>query len=103
LLAPQITRNVVIDVCVMRVRCVGETGGRRAVATVELIDRYDPVTGFTAMQRLTGWHASIVAIAAANGRIRPGVVSVESCLPGAAIVEEARRRGFAITERVELE
>ncbi|MBE3134653.1 MAG: saccharopine dehydrogenase NADP-binding domain-containing protein [Acidobacteria bacterium] len=102
LLGPQIGRDVVVDVCVMRVKCVGETGGRLAVATVELIDRYDPATGFTAMQRLTGWHASIVAIAAAQGKIRPGVVPVESCLPGATIVEEGRRRGFAISERVEL-
>jgi lysine 6-dehydrogenase len=102
LLGPQVTRPHIEDVCVMRVTCKGVTGGRAAQATVELIDRYDPATGFTAMQRLTGWHASIVAIAAGMGRIAPGVVSVERCLPGAVIVEEARRRGFAITERVDV-
>jgi len=102
LLGPQITRPTVEDVSVMRVVCKGRTGGRRAQATIELVDRYDPATGFTSMQRLTGWHGSIVAIAAAAGRIRPGVVSVERCLPGAVIVEEARRRGLAITERVDL-
>jgi lysine 6-dehydrogenase len=102
LLGPQITRPHIEDVCVMRVVCRGQTGGRPAQATVELIDRYDAGTGFTAMQRLTGWHASIVAIAASKGRIAPGVVSVERCLPGAVIVEESRRRGFAITERVDV-
>lgn len=102
LLAPQVTRTEIEDVCVMRVVCQGQTGGRPAQATIELVDRYDPATGFTGMQRLTGWHGSIVCIAAVEGRITPGVVSVELCLPGATIVEEARRRGFAITERVDV-
>jgi lysine 6-dehydrogenase len=102
LLGPQITRPSVKDVCVMRVVCKGRTGGRLAQATVELVDWYDPATGFTAMQRLTGWHASIVAIAAARHRITPGVISVERCLPGEVIVEEARRRGIVITDRVDL-
>ncbi len=99
LLGPQITRPEVEDVCVMRVVCTGKTGGGPATATVELIDRFDPATRFSAMQRLTGWHASIVLIAAVEGRIPHGAVSVERCLPGAVIVEESRRRGLAITER----
>jgi hypothetical protein len=52
------------------------------------------------MQRLTGWHASIMAILAAQGRIRCGVVPVELAVPGPIIVKEARRRGFSIKERV---
>jgi len=31
---------------------------------IEIVDRYDERTGFTAMQRLTGWHGSIMLIAA---------------------------------------
>jgi lysine 6-dehydrogenase len=100
LLGPRITRPVVKDVCVMRVKCTGTTKGQPAEALVELTDRYDEKTGFTAMQRLTGWHASILLIAAASRRVRRGVVSVESSLPGKAIVDECKRRGFAITERV---
>jgi lysine 6-dehydrogenase len=84
----------------MRVRGDGEKDGQPATAIVELIDHYDAATGFSAMQRLTGWHASIMLIAAVNGRIRPGVVSVERALAGAAVVEEALRRGFAITTAV---
>ena len=61
LLAPQICRSEVKDVCVMRVKGIGTTKGKRAEATVELVDRYDEQTGFTAMQRLTGWHGSIPA------------------------------------------
>ena len=84
----------------MRVKGIGTTKGRRAEAVVELIDRYDEQTGFTAMQRLTGWHGSILLIAAVNGMVRRGVVSVELALPGRTIVTECRRRGFAMTDDV---
>jgi lysine 6-dehydrogenase len=100
LLEPKITSTEIRDIAVMRVKCVGEKDGRRAEAVVELIDSYDEKTGFTAMQRLTGWHASIVAILAAQGRVDRGAVPVELAVPGRVIVEEVRRRGFAMEERV---
>ena len=100
LLAPQICRDEVKDICVMRVKGIGTTKGKRAEATVELVDRYDEKTGFTAMQRLTGWHGSIMLIAAVTGMTRRGAISVELALPGKTIVDQCKRRGFAITERV---
>jgi lysine 6-dehydrogenase len=99
LLQPKIGREAIRDVCVMRVTGTGETNGQPASATVELIDRYDEATGFTAMQRLTGWHAAIMLIAAVNGRTARGVLPVELALSGRDVVEECRRRGIAITER----
>lgn len=96
LLEPHIDRGEVRDICVMRVRGDGEKNGQPASATVELVDRYDEKTGFTAMQRLTGWHASIMLIAAVTGRTPRGVVSVERALSGGVVVDEARRRGFDI-------
>jgi lysine 6-dehydrogenase len=100
LLEPRIVRSEVRDVCVIRTKCVGALGGQPAEAVVELVDYYDEATGFTGMQRLTGWHASIVAILAAQGRISPGATPVELAVPGPPMVEEARRRGFDIEERV---
>lgn len=100
LLSPKICRDEVRDICVMRVKGIGTTKGRRAEALVELVDRYDERTGFTAMQRLTGWHGSILLIAAVNGMVRRGAVSVELALPGKTIVTECKRRGFAMTETV---
>lgn len=100
LLGPQIERGEVRDVCVMRVRGDGLKDGRETAAIVELIDRYDEATGFTAMQRLTGWHASIMLIAAVNGRTPRGVIPVERALPGSQVVEDARRRGLAIRSRL---
>jgi len=96
LFEPQIRRPEVRDVCVMRVEAVGKKAGQEAKAIVELIDRYDAATGFTAMQRLTGWHASIIAILAARGKLTRGALPVELAVPGKTIVEEARLRGLAI-------
>ena len=42
-------------------RIKGIKDGRHAVAQVDLVDLYDEATGFTAMERTTGWHAAIVA------------------------------------------
>lgn len=101
LLEPHIgaTSVAVRDVCLMRVKAIGERGGRGAEATVELIDRYDEETGFTAMQRLTGWHAAIVLGLAVRGQLPAGVRSVES-ISGSLIVSEGRRRGWAFAESV---
>ena len=86
------------DVCVMRVVATGERGGRPASAVVELVDRYDEATGFTAMQRLTGWHAAICLELAVLGRLEAGVIPVER-VPGDLVVDEGRARGWDIRER----
>jgi lysine 6-dehydrogenase len=101
LLAPRIGAGAdpVRDVCVMRVKAAGELGGRRAEAVIELIDRYDVATGFTAMQRLTGWHAAICLGLAVRGRLAAGVVPVEM-VPGDLVVAEGRARGWEIRERI---
>ncbi|MEW5981387.1 MAG: saccharopine dehydrogenase C-terminal domain-containing protein [Acidobacteriota bacterium] len=100
LLEPRIgsAGTLVRDVCVMRVTASGMRRQRAASVTIELVDRYDEVTGFTAMQRLTGWHAAIIAGLAVRRRLPAGVVAVER-VPGELIVSEGRRRGWAITER----
>lgn len=99
LLKPKITDPEVRDICVIRVKCKGEKEGKKAEAVVDLIDLFDETTGFTSMQRITGWHASIVAILAACGRIEKGVVPIEK-VSGSTIVNEARFRGFSIAEKV---
>ena len=103
LLEPKIMASRIIDVGVIRVRCVGEKEGKNVEVFVELMDHYDEATGFTAMQRLTGWHASIMAILAARGKLPRGVIPVELAVPGATIVREARKRGFHIEEISEME
>jgi len=88
------------DVVALRVRCVGEKENQSAEVVLDLTDYYDDETKFTAMERTTGWHASIVAIMMASGMTPHGVKPLEIAVPGAAFVKELRRRGIKLSERV---
>ena len=100
LFGPRIVDPSARDVAVSRAVVHGWKGGRAAVAPVELFDAYDEGTGFTAMERTTGWHAAIVAGMIARGEIPPGAHPVETGVPPKRFVDEARKRGLSITERV---
>jgi lysine 6-dehydrogenase len=86
------------DLVIVRVEAVGRTGGRPARVRVELIDRYDEATGFTAMERTTGWDGALKAILNAHGRTPRGVVPAELAVSGPDYAAELRRRGFTLTE-----
>lgn len=101
LLAPQLNAERVVDICLMRATGVGGKEGREVTFTVELVDRYDPVTGFTAMERLTGWHAAIMAQFIGRGEVPPGVWPLEKAIPASRFMDEVRKRGFEISERWE--
>ena len=100
LFEPKVSAPMVNDVCIIRAHAVGIKNGRETSAVVEVIDYYDPATGFTSMQRTTGWHLSIVASLMAQGGTPVGSVPLELAVAGDAFVREARRRGFNISERV---
>jgi lysine 6-dehydrogenase len=97
---PQVRRPVMRDVCLIRARATGLKDGRPAAAQVDLVDRYDEATGFTAMERTTGWHAAIVAAMLARGEIPPGAAPLEVAVPARDFVKQARLRGFVINEQV---
>jgi len=99
LFEPQVRQDDVEDVCIIRVHAIGKRDGHRTESVVELIDYYDQTTGFTAMQRTTGWHLSIVAAMMAKEEIPVGSMPLELAVPAEAFVREARIRGFHITEQ----
>ncbi len=88
------------DLVIVRIKSRGQKDGRQAEAFVEVIDYFDQATGFTAMERTTGWHASIVAIFNARGITPRGVKPVETAVPGHLFVRELRRRGIPLEEKV---
>ena len=67
---------------------------------MDLIDYDDESTGFTAMERTTGWDASIVAIMMAQGKIKKGAIPVELAVPGDYFVAELERRGITLTVKL---
>lgn len=101
LFEPKVTFRGDKDIVIVRVKAVGKREGREAEAVVELIDRFDEETGFTAMERTTGWSAAIVAQMMARGQTPRGAGGVETFVPAQPFVEELRRRGLNVTERVE--
>jgi lysine 6-dehydrogenase len=101
LLEPKVTTPLIRDVCVMRAVGVGEKGGRPARVTVDLVDRHDPATGFTGMERLTGWHAAILMALQARGRIAPGAHRMEQAVRAGEVMAELERRGIPHTIRWE--
>jgi lysine 6-dehydrogenase len=89
------------DIVLVRVKALGKKGGHPAQALVELVDRFDEKTGFTAMERTTGWDAAIVAEMMAHGLTPRGAGGVENFVPAAPFMNELRRRGFHIKEIVD--
>jgi lysine 6-dehydrogenase len=100
LFEPKVTFPGDKDIVIVRVKAVGKKEGRDAEAVVEVIDYFDEATGFTAMERCTGWSAAIVAEMMAEGRTPRGAGGVETQVPARAFVEELRRRGIEVTEQV---
>jgi lysine 6-dehydrogenase len=101
LLEPKITAPVIRDICLMRAVGVGEKDGRAARVTVDLVDRYDEATGFTAMERLTGWHAAVMMGLQARGRIAPGAHRMEQAVKAAEVMAELEKRGIPHSVRWE--
>lgn len=86
------------DLVIVRVLAKGKKDGCRAQVLLDLIDRYDQATGFTAMERTTGWDGSLKAILNAQGVTPRGVHPAEVAVPGPLYAAELRKRGFSLTE-----
>lgn len=102
LFEPKVTFPEDKDLVIVRVRAVGKKEGREAEALVELIDYYDEETGFTAMERTTGWTAAVVAEMMARGETPRGAGGLEVMVPARPYIEELRRHGLSIREKEEI-
>jgi lysine 6-dehydrogenase len=85
-------------VVALRVRCVGRKDDRPAEVILEMLDYYDDETQFSAMERTTGWSASIVAIMMAQGETPRGAKPLETAVPGHLFVKELEQRGIKLTK-----
>lgn len=101
LFEPKVTFPGDKDMVLIRVKVIGEKDGAPSQAILDLVDYHDDATGFSAMERTTGWDAAIVLAMAARGQTPRGAGGVETFVPAEQFVEELRRRGFHLTQRVE--
>lgn len=88
------------DLVIVRVKALGKKDSRDTQALVQVIDYFDEKTGFTAMERSTGWSAAIVAEMMARGQTPRGAGGVEKMVPARLFVEELRRHGILVTEEI---
>jgi lysine 6-dehydrogenase len=102
LFEPKVTFPDDKDMVIVRVKAVGKKDGRSAESLVEVIDYFDEETGFTAMERCTGWSAAIVAGMMARGQTPLGAGGVETQVPARPFVEELGRRGITLTQHIEM-
>lgn len=71
------------DITLFRVETVGEKGEHPRRYKIEMIDRYDEVSGFTSMARTTAFTGAIVARMLARGDLQViGAVSPEQVITG---------------------
>ena len=101
LLESKISTSDIRDVCVMRVVGYGKKDGEETTVTIDLIDYYDEETGFTAMERLTGWHCAMMMGFQARGHVPAGGISMEVAVPAAEFMQAVRERGIKFEVRYE--
>lgn len=76
-----------------------EAGGRPVRRTVRIIDRHDEANDISAMMRMTGYPAAIIAQMLADGRIAaPGTRCQELVVPAVEMIQALRQRGVAVEE-----
>jgi lysine 6-dehydrogenase len=88
------------DLVFIRLEFAGELkGGGARRLRYDIIDRFDPRTSLSAMQRTTAFPASVIAQMMAQGlTTQKGAVPQERCVPPEAFVRELAARGIRIEE-----
>lgn len=87
---------------VVLVLCVAEgfdAAGRGVRRSIRIIDHHDATHDISAMMRMTGYPAAIIATLLASGEVTaPGARCQEAIIPGARMMAALRTRGVAVEE-----
>jgi len=86
------------DQVLVRAIVTGMKGGQEKTHEIEIHDFYDDDTGFSAMERMTGFPTSVVAIEIAKGNVPHGCIRYELAIPGEVMVENLCRRSLEFKE-----
>jgi len=87
-----------LDQCVIRGIGIGTKSGERVQLQVDIYDKQCEKTGFTSMERTTGFSMAIHAAALANGALPKGCLPYESAIPGSVFLDEIKKRGIKVKE-----
>lgn len=84
------------DMCAVRAVGIGKKGGENKRVQLDIFDRECEVTGFTSMERLTGFSQAVYAKEIADGNVGPGAHRYETAMTGTRFVEEIQKRDVTI-------
>ena len=96
LLEDHLNQGQVEDVCLMKVIGKGLIDGVEKRVEIQTEEYPDSKLNLSAMEKWTGWHASIVALNILNGTIQAGATAIENALPGSLFLKEAQKRHYSI-------
>ncbi len=84
------------DLVLLQAEADGVVDGRRLRRRLRIVDGFDPETGLSAMARMTGFPAAIVAALLATGGLdAPGARPQETVVPAERMLAELAQRGIA--------
>ena len=84
------------DICIIRVLVRGKKEQHPYECTLEIIERYDQKTYFTAMEKLTGYHSSIMLFLSLKNNHLSGVIGPERAIDPPDIIEELKKRNIHV-------
>ena len=96
LLKPQLDTKDFNDICIMRVYCKGILNNKEQEIVIDAIEEYDDTTKLMAMEKWTGWHASIMMQHIGQGKISSGAYPIEKALSGKEFYKQAQKRNYKI-------
>ncbi len=82
--------------CAVRAVGIGTKDGVKVRQQIDILDKEDEATGFTSMERLTGFSVAIYANEIAHGRVETGAIPYEEAVTGKTFVEEIQKRGVKL-------
>jgi len=95
---PYLTGTDPRDLVALRVLVRGERDGRSRTVRYDVLDRYDPEHGITAMMRTTGYSLAVTTLMQWDGRVREhGVRTPDEAIPAEEYIRELAGRGVVIS------
>ncbi len=94
LLAYHLNEEIIKDIAIIQVKATGKKNGNNSTLFIDLLDYYDESTGFTAMERLTGWHCAIMMGFQVRGEIEPGSKPVETAILASKFMSAIKERNI---------
>jgi lysine 6-dehydrogenase len=84
------------DMIIVRGVGIGLRGGKRVRLQIDILEKHDDKTGFTAMERMTGFSTAIYADQLSKGHMVVGALRYETAMSGKLYVSELEKRGIKL-------